>query len=329
MTIWRWLLPGLVAGWLLSGFYIVRGDEQAVVRRFGRVVTLAEGAPRLVRSGLHIDLPWPLSRVSRVKLNQVRTLSVGLAEADIPDESCFLQPLGEAARSSFLTGDRNILNLQVTAHYRVSAEGAARFLFDSRDPEGWLRMLVESAATSLIARSGVDYVHPLGLTELRTLLTEEVRRHAVEANLGVVIDEVSIGAVYPPLRVKAYFLDVSNARADYEKYIHSARAYEEQKLAAGRAEAARFRDEAHATAQQELAAAAGAADRFRSLTAPFARRQPPGGFTRDPARNTARQMALRRMYFDTVQEILTRVRSKVVLESGRPVDLTIQADPRQ
>ncbi|MCA9116135.1 MAG: hypothetical protein KDA79_13695, partial [Planctomycetaceae bacterium] len=233
MMRWRNLLLLVLAAWLTSGFYIVRGNEQAVLQRFGRLVTSAGGQPQVVGSGLHIDLPWPLSRVSRLNLNEVRTLSVGLSESDIPSESSFLQTVGEAASSQFLTGDRNILNLQVTAQYRIAGPAVGKYLFGSRSPEDRLRRMMETAVADFVSRSGVDYVHPLGLAELRILLTRAVRQAADEAELGIEIDEVSVSSVHPPVRVKAYFLDVSNARADYEKYINSARSYEEQKLAAG------------------------------------------------------------------------------------------------
>ena len=70
--------------YLASGFYVVRGNEQAVVRRFGR----ADRA--LVASGLHFDLPWPFARIERVNRHELRTLSP-------PDDDGDLDFLGEPA----------------------------------------------------------------------------------------------------------------------------------------------------------------------------------------------------------------------------------------
>src|SRR2546430_16043256 len=47
------LLALAVAGYLLAGVFTVAADEQAVIRRFGRVA-----AP--LRPGIHYPLPWPL-----------------------------------------------------------------------------------------------------------------------------------------------------------------------------------------------------------------------------------------------------------------------------
>ena len=69
----------LLALYLASGFYVVRGNEQALVRRFGK----ADQA--LVTGGLHFDLPWPLARIERVNVHELRTLSIGVAAAEAFD----------------------------------------------------------------------------------------------------------------------------------------------------------------------------------------------------------------------------------------------------
>lgn len=54
-SLWVGLLVGV---YLLSGLYIVRGNEQGIVRRFGRM------QPGSVGPGLHYSLPWPCSKVT-------------------------------------------------------------------------------------------------------------------------------------------------------------------------------------------------------------------------------------------------------------------------
>src|SRR5881296_2508401 len=64
------LLALAVAGYLLSGIFTVAADEQAVIRRFGRV------AARL-GPGIHYRLPWPVERVDIVKTTAVMKTGVG------------------------------------------------------------------------------------------------------------------------------------------------------------------------------------------------------------------------------------------------------------
>src|SRR5205823_3032334 len=53
----RHIIASVLAVWLLTGVYLVRANEQAVVRRFGGVV--ADRVP----PGLHLTLPWGIDRV--------------------------------------------------------------------------------------------------------------------------------------------------------------------------------------------------------------------------------------------------------------------------
>ena len=59
-----------VAIYLLTGIFTVAADEQAVIRRFGRV------AARL-GPGIHYRLPWPVDRVDVIKTTAVMKTGVG------------------------------------------------------------------------------------------------------------------------------------------------------------------------------------------------------------------------------------------------------------
>ena len=126
----RWIGLGvlLLAGYLCSGFYVVRGNEKASVRRFGKAqytnvgTDAGVGTISLRNSGLYFDLPWPFVEVDRVNVSEVRTLTIGSAEADDIEGSQFLQAVDAARQSQFLSGDKNILNLQIRVHYRISEE---------------------------------------------------------------------------------------------------------------------------------------------------------------------------------------------------------------
>ncbi len=317
-----WIVGSLLlAAYLATGFYVVRGNEKVAEYRFGRVVRTPQGGVALIGSGLRYALPWPCGAVERVNLNEVRTLSVGMAEIAEPGAAGFLRSLEAESRSQFLTGDKNILHLQIITQYRVAEPAVDDFLFRSAAPERHLERIVETVATGLVGRSGVDFVHPLGQVELNALLTAEVRRLADEQRLGVEIDDVAINAVYPPVLVKSYFLDVTNARADKINSINEALAYAESRSASGRAEARRTLDEAASYRQQTVESARAQAESFSRLIEQFRREEQSGGRTYAQAR----QIALARRYYDTMRDILKTVATKVVLNSGEPADLTIFA----
>jgi membrane protease subunit HflK len=313
----------LVAGYFATGFYVVRGNEKAAAHRFGRVVRDSDGRVALTSSGLHYALPWPFSRIERINLNEVRTLSIGVAELAEPGAGGFLRSLDAENQSQFVTGDKNILHLQINAQYHVAEPSVEDYLFRSTSPERHLERIVEAVATGLIARSGVDFVHPLGQIELNALLTSNVRQIANEQRLGLEVDDVTINAVYPPIMVKSAFLEVTSARADKVNSINEALAYAESRTAAGQAEARRTKDEATSYRQQVVESARAQAESFARLIEQFRREEQSGGRTYVQAR----QIALARRYYETMRDILKSVSTKVLLDSGEPADLTIFTAP--
>ena len=149
----------LLVPYLLTGFFVVRGNESAVVRRFGAVVRNASGEVRLWPSGWHYDWPWPWVTVDRVNLNEIRTLKIGDLEQDAPSASGFLRAVDPARQAQFLSGDKNILNVQISVTYRVSDVAVDDFLFATGSPERRLRTLAESVLADAMLLSGVDFAH--------------------------------------------------------------------------------------------------------------------------------------------------------------------------
>ncbi len=310
--------------YLAAGLYVVRGNEKAAVRLFGRTVRNSDGGLRLESGGLHYTLPWPFSRIDRVNLNEIRTVSVGVVETEDATGG-FLRSLEAANQSQFLTGDKNILHLQINTQYHVSEQAAGDFLFRAVDPEQQLTRIVASVATDLVAQSGVDFVQPLGQVELNGRLTGGVRRLAESQHLGLEIDDVAINAVSPPILVKAYFLDVTNARADKVNFINAANAYGEQRRAASTGESRQTLDEATSYRQQTVESARGRADSFTRMIEQFREEERSGLQTYVEAR----RIAVNRYYLDTMRDILKVVSSKVLLDSKEPADLTILGRPAE
>ena len=77
----------LIVVWVaLTSFYTIGPDEEGVVRRFGEWVRTEE-------SGLHFKFPYPIEKVDKPKVTEVKEISVGTI----------------AAEAKMLTGDENII----------------------------------------------------------------------------------------------------------------------------------------------------------------------------------------------------------------------------
>lgn len=305
---WKLWIALASAAYLSSGIFIVPANEKGVVRRFGRAIAPPRG------SGLQFDLPWPFAQVDRVNFNEIRILSLGETEAD-PN---FLLPTSAAKPATFLTGDKNLLLLKISVHYRISEERVSDWLYGSQSPPQRLQWIVETAATDVVARCGVDFVHTQGLAELNHRLLRDVRHQVDLQRLGCEVEQVTVDRAEPPARAKAEFLDVSNARADMARSIHDARSYAEQKLAESQADARKLMDDAERIRQSKTSAAQGSADRFAKLIAQIPNEGPNG----DGTASTARRMVMNRLTSQTQREVLSKAKTKIVVDSHQPLDLT-------
>lgn len=304
-------VAALSAVYLASGLYVVRGNEQALVRRFGKADQM------LAAGGLHVDLPWPFVRLERINIHELRTITIGIAATEAFDGAGFLRDVNLDRQGEFLTGDKNILNVQVNVHYAIA--DPHRYFFDCKSPEIGLKLLAESLTAQMIAQSSVDYVHPLGLNELQLLLTQAVREAAGRQPWGIAVDNVTFAAVLPPVEVKAAFLDVSNARAEKDRLISQEESRAEQKLAAARATVQQKLDRAEADRLSRVESARGSADRFLRIVAQFQTEAQAQGTSPDDVRRAA----MRRLFASALEDLLPKLAGKVLLDPTKPVDLSI------
>lgn len=304
--LWMIILVGLYGA---TGLYVVKANEKAVVRRFGRVVT------PLASSGLHWDLPWPCAKIDRVNFNEIRTLSLG----DVQTDANFLQSVAGGRPPIFLTGDKNLLVLRLTVQYRIAEAGVEKWLFGSRSSIDRLRLLVEAVAADVVSGCGVDFVHTIGLTELNVTLLRKVREVAEQQAIGCEVEQVTIDRADPPARVKADFLEVSNARADMIRAINEARGYGEQNVSEALSRARGLTDNAEREKRASIAKSQGSADRFDQLVAQISNDSQTSG----RPYSESRQLVMNRYMLESLRELLQKSKAKIVLDGERPFDVTL------
>jgi membrane protease subunit HflK len=284
---------GVVALWLLSGLYIVLPDQQAVETMFGKVA-----APR-VMPGLHYALPWPVEIVTKLKVRQLQRMVVG---GDLADSVLGrTQPLA----SQFLTGDQNIINLRVVVQYSVSVP--ADYLFREQNPVQVVGAVVESELARRVAHSQVDAV----LTTEKAAIQEQTRAAAQrllnEFGAGVQLSTINIESAAPPPEVAEAFRDVASARADTVRIVSEAEGYANDVIPKARGQAQQLLQEAQAYKEKKINEASGDAARFDQIAAEHAK---------------ASQVTDQRLYLETMEQVLPRIKKLIVDEKGN-LDLTI------
>ncbi len=287
---WR-VVSGLVALYLASGIYLVPPDRQAVVTRLGRVVDAR------VLPGLHYHWPFPIERVYRLKVRETKRAVVGGEPTD--------ETLGRLSpfRSQFLTADQNIIQMRAVTQYSINSP--ADFLFRTENVETLVRDAVETELARETAHRGVDAL----LTTEKVVVQEAVREHA-QARLddyraGVQISSVNIESITPPAEVADAFRDVSGARADAARIVNEAEGYANDELPRARGAAEQNLEAAQAFRVSKINDAQGDAERFLKLDGQYQK---------------AREVTTQRLYVETMEEVLPRVKKLIVDQN---IDLTI------
>ena len=277
------LAIGVGVLWLASGLYRVQPDEQGVVLRFGAY-------NRTDLPGLNYHWPWPVESAQRPAVTRINRTEIGYrtTSGDTRMETG-RDPAGRdvLAESLMLTGDENIIDIDVAVFWRI--RDASAFLFNTRNPQVTVKSVAESAMREVIGRTPIQPA----LTELRASIeTDVLRESQVILDLygaGVEITQVQLQKVDPPTAVVESFRDVQRANTDAERMRNEAQAYQNDIVPRARGEAARITAEAEGARQASIAEATGQTQRFLSVLSAY---------------QQARAVTMQRMYLETMQEIL-------------------------
>lgn len=254
----------VLAAFISTGFYSVRWNERGIVKRFGQQIG------EDILPGLHYRLPWPIDSVDRIKVDDIRKLETGAF--------------------AMLTGDENLIKVNVAAHYRI--KDASDYLFNLEDPEKIVRDATRSALRMVVGEMGIDAV----LTTAKSEVLQKTKRLTQSSldywNSGILVVGVQLLQADPPAEVMEAFRDVASAREDRETYINEAYGYMNSIIPEARGEAAKIIMEAEGVRAERVNYAQGEASRF---------------LLQHKEHKDARNITETRLYIETMEKILPPV----------------------
>jgi len=284
----------LIVLWLLSGVYTVAPDEQGVVLRFGRF-------KEIVEPGLHYHLPSPIETRLVRSVTQVYRAEVGFRTIDPGPPARYRKFPKE---SLMLTGDENIVDVEMVVQYRVSDVVQALFsvtglgVFERRD-EGLVHDACEAALRLVIGRHTIDQALTEGKLEIQTEIEEKLQGIFDRYRCGLNVETVQLQTVGAPAQVDAAFKDVASAKEDKERLVNEARGYQNDVIPKARGGAQKVLKGAEAYKVERIRTAQGDADRFRTVYAEYQK---------------APKVTETRLYIETMEKILPRLQ-KYIIES--------------
>jgi len=278
------IILGLIIVW--TGFYTVESNEQGVVRRFGKAVRDAE-------PGLHFKLPWPIEVVDTPKVKEVKRIEIGFRT--MPGASTAAQYRAVPEESLMLTGDTNIVDLDLAVQYQIS--NARDYLFKVRDVPGTVKDAAEAAIRQVVGDTGIDDILTTGKDVAILEAQEIIQRIVDQYGCGVRIITVQLQDVYPPDQVRPAFDAVNSAREQKNQMINEAEAYKERVVPEARGRAEKLLREAEGYQEKRVAEAKGDAERFESLLKEYKK---------------APDVTRERLYIETMEKILPKMKKFIV-----------------
>ena len=283
----------IVVLWILfTGLFTVAVDEVAVIQRFGRYV-------RQRGPGLHFKLPDGIEKRTNVKVKKVYTAEFGLRtiKADIttkyaPEEQYLIESL-------MLTGDLNCALVPWIVQFRIS--DPVKFLFKVRDPESTLRDLSEAIMRQVVGDRSINEVITKRL-EIADKANVDLQKVLDEAETGFAIVNIELKNTNVPGPVQPSFNEVNQALQEKEKTIYQAREEYNKAIPAEKGEAERIIRAAEGYALDRINTAKGDSSLFVAQHAAYAK-----------SKNVTR----RRMYLETMEEILPKLGGKYIIDGDQ------------
>lgn len=242
-----WIIPLLLILAVLGmdSFYTLKEDQYAVLTTFGKPTAVSA-------SGLQPKIPI-IQQVTKVS-KSIQGFPLGY------------RPGGENVEeeSLMITYDYNFVNVDFYVEYRVT--DPIKFLYNSQDPIGILKMLCQSYIRDTIGLYDVDSVITTGKSEIQSAIKQKVTDRLDKEDIGIQLVNITIQDAEPPTyEVQQAFTAVETAKQSAETAVNNARKYANEVLPAANADADQIIKKAEAYKQSKINEATGQAARFTEL----------------------------------------------------------------
>jgi membrane protease subunit HflK len=288
--IFPFALFAIIALSLWSAYYTVPSDSVAVVQRFG--MYLKEVPP-----GLHFKLPLGIDNATIVPVKRQLKQEFGFATPGARDP---YQGSRDGGRETqMVTGDLNAALVEWVVQYRIA--DPVKFLFEVREPGETLRYVSESVMREVVGDRTVDEVITIGRQEIEIEALVKMQALSTKYVMGISIDQVQLKNINPPRPVQESFNEVNQAQQSKEKLINEARREYNKVIPLAEGEKDQRIREADGYRLKRINEAEGDALRFNALFTEYQK---------------APEVTRRRIYIETMQEVLPKIESKVLMDDA-------------
>lgn len=271
--------------------YIVKPGEHAVIQQFGAWERTKTD------EGLSFKFPYPIEKLSKVTVNEIRTMNIGFVESisrsaaqvrDVPEESLML------------TSDRNIVDIDLVIQWNIKS--AEDYVFNIKDQESTIKKVAESAIREQIGQTNMFPIITTERAAVAQSTKEILQKNLDEYNSGVNVTQVLIQLAEVHPDVQKAFQDVQSAKQDAEDFQNRARAYREDIIPKARGEAIQLIQDAEGYKESKVAQSTGDAERFNSVYNAYL---------------SGKDVTKKRIYLETMEEVLSNAQKIILSNDGK------------
>lgn len=292
----RWLIIALVAVLAVSvisgGIYQLEEDEYAVITTFGKPSVVST-------SGLKFKIPFVQNK--RIVSKAVKGFTMG-----------YNRETGQTVEDEavMITVDFNFVDVDFYVEYRVT--DPVKYLYNSEDPVGILRMLCQSYIRDTIGLYGVDDVITTGKAQIQADIRDKITARLEKEDLGIALVNITMQDAEPPTaEVQQAFKAVETSKQEADTAINNANKYANEVLPAAKADADEIIQQAEAYKQARIAEANGQATRFTELYEEYSKYP---------------EVTRQRLFYEMVQEIFPNLKVIILGNDGTEVNTVLPLD---
>ncbi|MCG6202208.1 FtsH protease activity modulator HflK [Psychromonas antarctica] len=277
-----------------SAIYTIPSDSVAVVQRFGKYL-------KEVPPGLHFKIPLGVDRATLVPVKRQLKQEFGFMTPGATDP--YQSPIARdrERETQMVTGDLNAALVEWVVQYRIA--DPVKFLFEVRQPSATLRSVSESVMREVVGDRTVDEVITIGRQEIEYETLIKMQALTRKYEMGISIDQVQLKNINPPKPVQESFNEVNQAQQEKEKLINEARRDYNKVIPLALGEKDQRIREADGYRLKRINEAQGDVARFNALLTEYTK---------------APEVTRRRIYIETMQDVLPKIRSKIIIDQQAP-----------
>ena len=277
---------------IYTSVYKIDTEEVGVVQRFGKYT-------KSTQPGLNFKLPFGIETVTPVPVRRILKEEFGFSSQRTSSRSRTAFTTENNNEALMLTGDLNVAVVPWIVQYRVN--DPYNFLFKVQDVTRLLRDMSEASMRLVVGDRSINEV----LTrreEMADAAKDILQEELDNSQAGIRVVTIEMKRTNVPGPVQDSFNEVNQAIQEKERVIYQAREEYNKAIPTARGDAERVVKAAEGYALDRVNRAKGDAARFESVYAEYV---------------NARDVTARRLYLETLQELLPRMGFKYIIDDNQ------------